>query len=319
MDLLSRLLTLMPVTGRLDARCHFGAPWRLDHPASGAREIPYHVLLRGEAQVDDGHAPPLRMRAGDIVLFPSGVPHVLRDAGGGAAQASHSRDEAGLEIVTNDGDGPPADLLCGRFLLPEMPRPLWRDDLPARMLVHSDSDAEDAPSAAEREARVADSRLARLIGLMREEALERGPGSATLIDALSGALFALTLRHASVGPAPPGGLLALAQRPRLQPALAAMLDAPDRPWTLPDLAALCHMSRASFARHFDDAIGRSASDVLAEIRMALASRMLAHDARPVAEIGEAVGYQSEAAFQRAFKRLVGLTPAQWRAQARQRA
>jgi AraC family transcriptional regulator, activator of mtrCDE len=323
MDLLSRLLALMPVTGRLDARCHFGAPWRLDHPAAGAREMPYHVLLRGAALIDDGHAPPQPMRAGDIVLFPSGAPHALHDLEGRAPRAARSRHEAGLEIVTNDGDGARADLLCGRFLLPEIPRPLWRDDLPDRMLVHSDAAGADASNAPDdtrpADARVADSRLARLIGLMREETLERGPGSDTLIDALSGALFALTLRYASTGPAPPGGLLALAQRPRLQPALAAMLDAPGKPWTLPDLAALCHMSRASFARHFDDAIGRSASDVLTEIRMAVASRMLAHDARPVADIGEAVGYLSDAAFQRAFKRRVGLTPSQWRTQARQRA
>ncbi|WP_323120424.1 AraC family transcriptional regulator [Burkholderia alba] len=312
MDLLSRLLALMPVSGRVDTRCHFGAPWRLDHPVSGEREIPYHVLLSGDALIEDGLAPPLRMRAGDIVLFPSGIPHALRDGSDAAPRAAQVRDEAGLEIVTNDGDGPEADILCGRFLLPAMPRQLWRQDLPARLLVHSD--AAHAPGTAAR-----GGRLARLIGLMREESLERGPGSDTLVAALSGALFALTLRYASAGPTPPGGLLSLAQRPRLQPALDAMFEQPGKPWTLPELAALCHMSRATFVRHFDDAIGRSASDVLAEIRMALASRLLARDARPVAEIGEAVGYLSDAAFQRAFKRLVGVTPAQWRAQARQAA
>jgi AraC family transcriptional activator of mtrCDE len=151
---------------------------------------------------------------------------------------------------------------------------------------------------------------------MREEALEQGPGSEALLNYLSGALFALTLRFASEAGEPPRGLLALAQRPRLQPALAAMFDEPDRPWTLPDLAALCHMSRATFARHFDDAIGRSASDVLTQIRMALAGRKLAQSNLSIAEIGEEVGYQSDAAFQRVFKRQVGMTPAQWRAQAK---
>ena len=92
-----------------------------------------------------------------------------------------------------------------------------------------------------------------------------------------------------------------------------MFDEPEKPWTLPQLAELCHMSRATFARHFEEAISRSASDVLTEIRMALAGRKLAQTAMSVAEIGEAVGYRSEAAFQRVFKRQVGMTPAKWRA------
>lgn len=109
------------------------------------------------------------------------------------------------------------------------------------------------------------------------------------------------------------GLLALAGKPRLQPAVAAMFDTPERPWSLPDLALLCHMSRATFARHFDEALGRSASDVLTEIRMTKAGRMLASTDLPVGAVGEAVGYQSEAAFQRVFKRHVGVTPSHWRA------
>jgi AraC family transcriptional activator of mtrCDE len=151
---------------------------------------------------------------------------------------------------------------------------------------------------------------------MREEAFEQRPGYAPVVNQLSGALFALTLRSASEAGEAPRGLLALAQQPRLQPAIAAMFDDPATPWTLPALAKLCHMSRATFVRHFEDAIGRSASDVLTEIRMTLAGRKLAQTRLPLAAIGEEVGYQSEAAFQRAFKRYVGMTPARWRARAK---
>ena len=66
MDLLSRLLSLMPVTGRLDVRCHFGAPWLIDKEKSGVREIPYHVLLSGSAVVEDGTGPLERLFPGDI-------------------------------------------------------------------------------------------------------------------------------------------------------------------------------------------------------------------------------------------------------------
>jgi AraC family transcriptional regulator, activator of mtrCDE len=318
MELLDRLLSLMPVAGHLDVRCHLGSPWRLDEPPAGEWEIRYHVLLRGEAVVEVGgkgrSEPALRMRAGDIVLFPAGSAHTLHDGSGKRARAARKEHVDGLTIATNNSTGEGADILCGRFLLPAVPQQLLRDHLPERLLVssvaHKDGEARDAAFAA--------SRLARLIELMREEAFEQRPGYEMVVNQLSGALFALTLRCASESEAP-RGLLALAQRPRLQPAIAAMFDEPEKPWTLPELAALCHMSRVTFVRHFEDAIGRSASDVLTEIRMALAGRKLAQTRLSVAEIGEAVGYQSDAAFQRAFKRHVGMTPAQWRTRSKREA
>ncbi|WP_223217655.1 cupin domain-containing protein [Paraburkholderia phenoliruptrix] len=316
MELLDRLLSLMPVTGRLDVRCHFGSPWRIDHPESNEWEFPYHVLLRGEAVVEseaEGKAEPaLRMKAGDIVLFPSGSAHRLHDGSGTPPRPARTQLKDGLTVVTNGRSRDGADVLCGRFVLPAVPQQLLRDHLPGRLLVSSVSSVSEGDAQA-RDAAFAATRLARVIQLMREEAFEQRPGSATVVNQLSGALFALTLRCASDTDQAPRGLLALAQRQRLQPALAAMFDEPAKPWTLPQLAELCHMSRATFARHFEEAISRSASDVLTEIRMALAGRKLAQTTMSVAEIGEAVGYQSEAAFQRVFKRQVGMTPAKWRA------
>ena len=316
MELLDRLLSLMPVTGRLDVRCHFGSPWRIEHPESNEWEFPYHVLLRGEAVIEAATGgksePALRMKAGDIVLFPSGSAHTLHDGSGNPPRAVREQHKDGLTIATNGSTRQGADVLCGRFVLPAVPQQLMRDHLPGRLLVSSVS----AGDGQTRDAAFAASRLARVIELMREEAFEQRPGSETVVNQLSGALFALTLRCASDFDEAPRGWLALAQRQRLQPALAAMFDEPGKPWTLPKLAELCHMSRATFARHFDEAIGRSASDVLTEIRMALAGRKLAQTRLSVAEIGEAVGYQSEAAFQRVFKRQVGMTPAQWRARSK---
>jgi AraC family transcriptional activator of mtrCDE len=309
----------MPVTGKLDIRCHFGAPWRIDEIAAGPQEIDYHVLLRGSAVIESGDAPPVPMQAGDIVLFPSGGAHVLRDLGGQDPATAKVDHRSGLRVITNDGAGESADLLCGRFILPAVPQQLLREYLPGRLLVRSapakrqadENDKAASPAFAPQD------RLARLIQLMREEAQEQKPGSEAMLNHLSGALFGLALRFASEDGDPPQGLLALAQRPRLQPALSAMFDQPEQPWSLPQLAALCNMSRATFTRHFDQAVGRSASDLLTEIRMALAGRMLAQTTKPIALIGEEVGYRSDAAFQRAFKKHVSLTPAQWRTRARQ--
>ena len=305
MDLLSRLLALTPVAGHLDVRCHFGAPWRLDEPAAPGFVVPYHVLLSGEAVVEIEGEPPQPLRAGDVVLFPGGEAHVLHDGSGRRPRPVRRAASTIVHVARNGGTGAEADLLCGHFVLPESSLRLVQALLPRRLVVSA-----NPPGAVVGD--VAGTRLARLVGLMREEALEQGPGSATLVGHFSAALFALALRFASAADDAPQGLLALARRPRLQPAVLAMFEAPQRPWTLPDLAAQCHMSRATLVRQFLEATGRSPAQVLLEIRMAHAARALVEGTRSIAEIGESVGYFSEAAFQRAFKQHMGLTPARWR-------
>jgi len=124
--------------------------------------------------------------------------------------------------------------------------------------------------------------------------------------------FAVALRLASETASPADGLLALAGNPRLAPALTALFNEPARAWTLPELARRCNMSRATFIRHFQERLGRSASDLLTDIRMTVAVNALKTSDMSTGAIAELAGYQSEAAFQRAFKHQIGITPAQWR-------
>ena len=330
MDLLSRFLSLMPVSGRVDVRCHFGAPWAIEEGPAGVREIPYHVLLAGRAVLEDGNGPPEHLVAGDIIVFPTGSPHRMHDGSGAQPVPVTERRNIMLTVAENSGTGETVDILCGRFLLGAVPDRLLRDHLPSRLVVRSgartsagDEVTVEVRGAANHAANgaangaahssVAGSRLARLIQLMREEATDESPGSETLVNHLSAALFALTLRFASEAAQAPHGLLALAGRPRLQAAVSAMFESPGKPWTLDQFAALCNMSRATFVRQFQEAIGRSATDVLTEVRMTIAGRMLLESTTPVGDIGETVGYQSEAAFQRVFKKQIGVTPARWRA------
>jgi AraC family transcriptional activator of mtrCDE len=111
-------------------------------------------------------------------------------------------------------------------------------------------------------------------------------------------------------------LLALAARPRLAPALSALFNDPAHAWSLSELASLCNMSHATFVRHFQESMGRSAGDMLTDIRMTVAANEMRRSSASTAAMAESVGYQSEAAFQRAFKQHVGMTPAQWRREAR---
>ena len=181
---------------------------------------------------------------------------------------------------------------------------LLRGYLPPRLVVHAGgADAGQNEIGA---------RLAGLVSLMRSESSDDHLGGQAMLNALSTAMFALVLRLASETDAAPRGLLALAGHPRLAPAVAALFNEPARAWSLPDLARLCNMSRATLARQFQEKLGRSASDLLTDIRMTLAANELKRSSLSTGAVAEAVGYQSEAAFQRAFKGHMGVTPAQWR-------
>ena len=306
-DWLSRLLDLVPVSGRIEHHCLFGAPWRLDLETSGAGEIPYHVVLAGTALLDDPQGGPrLRLSAGDILILPRGTAHSLHDGSGERPSPMRQRFGSAVEIDENDGEGERLDMLCGRFLLSPTHERLLRTYFPERFVARSAAGGQNAASSATR------TQLANLVALMRVEAAEENLGGHAMLNGLSTALFTLTMRLASEALVAPSGLLALARHPRLRPALSALFRHPERAWTLPELASLCGMSRATFVRHFHDRLGRSAADLLTDIRMTVAGKELRRANASVGAVAEAVGYQSEAAFQRAFKRHVGATPAQFR-------
>ena len=92
MDWLSRLFEMMLVRGRLDLRCSYGAPWRIDQGPGKANEIPYHAVLAGSAILDDSAGGrPLKLKAGDILLLPGNPRHVMHDGSGAAPLAVRNR------------------------------------------------------------------------------------------------------------------------------------------------------------------------------------------------------------------------------------
>lgn len=306
-DWLSRLLDIVSVRGRLDLRCFYGAPWRIDQGPAEAGEIPYHVVIGGSAVLEDPDGGrPLQLKAGDILLLPGNPRHVFNDGSGAPPMPARNRASLNLTISENAGTGERLDMLCGHLVITRPHDRFLRDYLPARLVVH----ASDQSAATARPGTRA--QLAGLVSLMRSESAAESLGGRAMLNALSTAMFTLVMRLASEAEDAPVGLLALAGHPHLAPALAAMFNEPARPWSLPDLARLCNMSRATLARQFRDKLGRSASDLLTDIRMALAANELKKPSMSTGAVAEAVGYQSEAAFQRAFKNHMGRTPAQWR-------
>jgi AraC family transcriptional activator of mtrCDE len=305
MDWLSRLFEMMPVRGRLDLRCSYGVPWRIDQGPGATNEIPFHAVVAGSAILDDpAGGRPLRLTAGDILLLPGNPRHIMHDESGAAPLPVSNRATLNLTISETLGsDERQLDLLCGHFAVDPPHDRLLRSYLPQRLVVHAGT-GDGAPGSAEQ--------LAGLVSLMRSASAADVLGGRAMLNALATAMFALVLRLASEKAEAPRGLIALAGDPRLVPAVAALFKEPARAWSLPELARLCNMSRATLVRQFQEKLGRSATDLLTDIRMTLAANELRKSSKSTGAVAEAVGYQSEAAFQRAFKTHMGATPAKWR-------
>lgn len=293
MDALSQLLSLYPMRTALDVRCHFGAPWVLDHPGTAGGVAPYHLIVRGEARVGEQ-----TLQAGDIIVFPHGDAHRLYFGDPATASPKHSVPGGLLRLDGNDGDGPATDILCGEFrfdtddsLLTALPP----------MLVVRTADQADATG------------LRHLMEILQTEAETPRAGSEAVVRQLSSALFALLIRSWLEQSLAVPGLFAVMAERRLQAALHGMLSAPEQPWSLEELAETCHMSRATFARLFTKAAGATPAAVLTQLRMTRAARLL--DAgKQAGDVAESVDYQSEAAFNRAFKRQYGIGPGAYRRQ-----
>jgi AraC family transcriptional activator of mtrCDE len=301
MDTLSQLLSLYPIRTALDIRCHFNAPWLLDHPGQPNGVAPYHVIVRGTAMIEGDGGPPLQ--AGDIVVFPHGAAHRLHIGDPAAASPMHSQ-QGMLNYKANDGAGPATDILCGEFHFDTEGGAGLLAALPAMLVVRT-ADRVDAQG------------LRHLIAILQTEAEAPRARSEAIVRQLASALFALLIRAwLEQALAVPGLFAVLAER-RLQAALNGMLAEPQRAWSLEDLAELCHMSRATFARLFKKAAGATPADVLAQLRMAQAARLLEGGKQAAGDVAEAVGYQSEAAFNRAFKRQYGVGPGAYRRRAPQ--
>ncbi|WP_025598436.1 cupin domain-containing protein [Burkholderia sp. WSM2230] len=306
LDWLSRLLGMMTVRGQLELRCSYGAPWQVIYADSGAGEMPYHIVLAGSAILETpGSGKPQQLCAGDIVMLPQGSAHKLHDGSGARPKPARERMGLNLTISENKGAGERLDMLCGRIVLAPPHDRLIREYLPTRLVIRTSTARASGQGGAL-------DQLNGLVALMRAESSADNLGGYAMMNALSAALFALTLRVSSESDEAPTGLLALAGHSRLSPALAAIFNDPARDWTLPELARLCSMSRATLIRHFQDKVGRSPFDLLTDVRMALAANELKRPGISTEAVAETVGYQSVAAFRRAFSQHFGLTPADWR-------
>jgi AraC family transcriptional activator of mtrCDE len=142
MDWLSRLFEMMPVRGRLDLRCSYGAPWRIDQGPGEANEVPYHAVLAGSATLEDpAGGRPLQLKTGDILLLPGNPRHIMHDGGGATPLPARNRASLNFTISENMGSDQRLDLLCGHFAIAPPHDRLLRSYLPPRLVVHAGGEA----------------------------------------------------------------------------------------------------------------------------------------------------------------------------------
>ncbi|CAE6694284.1 HTH-type transcriptional regulator MtrA [Paraburkholderia nemoris] len=308
MDTLSRLIDLARPQASLDLRCLLTGGFDIDHAPMEAGIAPFHLVLDGECVIETAGGAQVALQAGDFMLFPRGAAHRVRDIGRATATAPLTLSHNGmLPLRRNDGRNDEGeahahlDLLCGRFVYAPGSSALLLNALPDPF--HVSLGGVRTLGA-----------LQTVIALMRTEAEQRQPGALAIVTALSHALFAMALRVHGEQNASGAGVLALLADARLGASVQGMLSAPERPWTIAELGERAAMSRATYARHFNERAGMTVMDFLTQIRMTIACDLLLRTQRSAAEIGEAVGYQSEAAFGKAFQQSVGATPGRYRRQ-----
>jgi AraC-like DNA-binding protein len=301
MDILTDVLNTLELKGWLSSRRELTHPWRYDFAPS--KDCMFHVLSFGGAYLQvEGEAEPIRVEDGDVVLFPTGHPHSLYDNPTSALTRLVHLDynpQLGHQVAYHDGEGPKLLMLCGAFHF-EYPNylPLLHR-LPK--LIH----IRGAQGSMEQG-------FADIVHLIARESASQQPGAEVMLNRLTELLFIQVIRlwidqqaEASVG-----WVGALRDQP-ISAALTLIHQSPERRWTVRELAEAATLSRSAFSARFTELVGEPPMTYLTRWRMLRATRLLKNEVR-METIAELLGYESEAAFRKAFKREVGVPPAQYR-------
>ena len=301
MDVLTDVLNTLELKGWLSSRRELTPPWRYDFAAS--KDSMFHVLSFGGGYLHvEGEVEPIRVEDGDVVLFPSGHAHSLYDDPTSPLTRLVHLDynpQRGHHVVYGEGKGPKPLLLCGAFHF-EYP-----NDFP---LLHRLPKLIHIPGAQVR----MDQGFADLVRFIARESASQQPGAQIMLKRLTELLFIQVIRlwMDQQAEAAVGWIRALRDQP-LSAALGLIHQSPEHRWTVKDLAKVAALSRSAFSARFTELVGEPPMTYLTRWRMLRATRLLKNEVR-METIAELLGYKSEVAFRKAFKREIGIPPAQYR-------
>ena len=316
-DVLSDVLRTVRLTGAVFFPMETSSPWADEVPRAsefapivlpGAQHVvSYHIVRRGQCWAALEGDPPVRLEAGDVLVVPHGDPYMMGSAPDArsdvppAAVLEFFRQMAApsAPLVVSEGGGGPerAQVVCGFLACDIRPFNPVLEALPRVLYLR----------------RTTSDRLSHLVDLALAESRERRPGSRCVLLHLSELLFVEVVRH-HVDSLTGGqtGWLAGLRDPIAGRALARLHHRPGDDWSLERLAREIAVSRSLLAERFSQLIGQPPMHYLARWRIQLACRLLCDEGAKVSAVAMNVGYHSEAAFSRAFKTLVGTSPADWR-------
>jgi len=318
MDALSDVLRVVRLTGGVFLDARFSAPWSLlgrveaidFEPFLAAPEdvIGFHYVVSGRlmAQVEDG--PSVELRQGDLVLLPRNARHILASALDVKPQLAKDvvaqPPGAGIVSVRYGGGGEETHLVCGYLGSDGASSNPLLAALPKLLTIN----VADTPAGGW---------IAQSFAFAAQQLAAPEAGAATIIGKLSELMFVEAVRRYidSLPPQETGWFAAL-RDPSIGRALALLHTKPAHAWTADELAGAVAMSRSAFAERFTALIGVPPMRYLTNWRMQIAANRLRDTRQAIGQIAFAVGYESEAAFTRAFRREMGQPPAAWRKQVR---
>jgi AraC-like DNA-binding protein len=317
-DVLSDVLRTVRLTGALFFPMEVSAPWVDEVPDAkdfapivlpGTQHVvSYHIVRQGHCWAAlRGHAP-VRLEAGDVLVIPHGDPYMMASAPDLRSTLApdevlgffrHMATASAPLVVTEGGGGERGQVICGFLGCDVRPFNPVLEALPRVMYLRRPDTRTD--------------RLSQLVELALAESREQQSGTRCVLLHLSELLFVEVVRtHLDSLTDDDAGWLAGLRDPIAGRALALLHTSPTEEWSLERLAKEIGVSRSSLAERFSDVIGQPPMQYLARWRIQLACRLLSDQTSKVSAVALDVGYQSEAAFSRAFKTMTGASPAAWR-------
>jgi len=309
MDPLSDLLRVVRLDGAFFTTVEAAEPWSVETAA--ARElsprilpaaehlISYHILTEGRCYGGLIGEEPVELVAGDVIVFPHGDAHVMSSGRGVRGPNVHTSAPARYPhtVVLGDRGSRAASFVCGFLGCDLRPFNPLLAALPRRLHMRGMSDAW----------------LGSFTRQLTEESRLGRPGADGVLTRLAELMFIEVLRR-YLEDLPPGqtGWLAGIRDEVVGRVLTLLHGRPSHPWTLAELAREAASSRSNLARRFAELVGQPPMQYLTQWRMQVAANLLAQSGAKVAAIGAEVGYDSEAAFSRAFKKATRLAPGAWR-------
>jgi AraC-like DNA-binding protein len=296
MDPISDVFTALEVQSVFYGRYEFGAPWGIRFPPGHAS---FGMVLRGQCWLQVEGSGELAVDGGDCYVLPRGVAYSLRND---ADSALVDIDQVIQTLDTSHrygGDGRTTVMLTGCFTLDSSFSKPVIDLLPSTIHIKAD-EPQSAP-------------LQNTIRLLATEMQQDAPGSQVIVNRLTDVFFLQAIRlYMSRNTGCSSHWLRAVGDPQVGRVLTAMHGDMARLWTVEELAAEGGMSRAGFAMRFKQLVGETPLEYLTRWRMYKATRLLRDRGRKLLEVANSVGYDSDAAFNRAFKRMHGVSAGEYR-------